>query len=380
MCAGSLPPSSPEFKGSLCVLVLVALLAGCRSEPASLTLEPLPGPLLTYDPVPLPRAVVKDAKDRPLEPQPEVTFSVEPESLLLVNNGQLYPQVSGAGLLTATVKDSPVSASMAVQVSLVDRVSLECLGNKSCAYLEGEAIELKAALISGDRPLEGVELEAKWTSADSAVARVLGAGKLHALSPGQTEVKVELAGRLKGTQLIRVVKPARLHIDCGEEEYCSVIQSEQKRLTAKVLAEGDIHLPQVPVTWSSSAPEVLAVRGLDGTIEGLREGSAFLTASAGGVESQLRVVVKLPPPRVIMAASSPSGDKGSGAPGEAYNYYITVGNKRVASVDITCNTAMSIVDRCINRQLGLGRRTAADKPVTNQELLAAAVGCGCRSL
>lgn len=279
-------------------LALVAVLgSGCKAKPAALELAPVPQAIHSFESLPLPAVVVKDAKGEALEEPPEVVFSSEPAGFLVVSDGKFHPQRSGTGLLVAHVKDTEISASTAVDVRLLEKVELECPNNPECAFQPGSPVELQARLLSGGKHL--TTIPATWTSSDAAVMKVDGPEKVRAVALGEAEVQVASVNNLKASKRIRVVKPTHIVVTCGNSPECTVEAGQRLKLTATFFAD-TVPLPVKQVFWTSPSPELLTV-DQQGQAEALQEGTVTVGVSGAGIQGEAKVAVRLPAARVIVS-------------------------------------------------------------------------------
>jgi hypothetical protein len=348
----------------LLMMLAFPLCVGCEQKAASITVEPVPGPILSIDPLPLPSVVVLDEKGQPLEKQPELVFSTLPPGVMQVSNGQLLPLSNGSSLLMVQVKDQELSASVAVEISLLQSIELKCAGNPACAYLPGEEIQLNARMLSAGTALQGVT--AAWKSSDEGVVRVLGPGKLRTVAPGTAQVRVEGPNQISATQAVHVVQPTRISVSCIDNPGCTVPAYDSLRLKAEVF--GDEHpLPQVAVQWSSSDIEVARVDSA-GKVEALKEGSVVMTASGAGLRAEQPLQVGAPTIRRVIVSRA---DESPAAPQKAsalcgdmkIDVHITYqaegtipGTPFSSSITGTCSSGGGL--DCANQQLNaLGKAT-----------------------
>lgn len=135
-------------------------------------------------------------------------------------------------------------------------------------------------------PSDATEKNITWKSSDAAVVAVSGNGELSAKSAGTATVTATAGGK-SGSSTVTVIQetipvssvqvtPSQLDIFIGEE----------KTLSVKVLPD---NATDKTVTWTSSDPSVATVS--EGTVKGLKEGTATVTASSGGKKAECRVTV-----------------------------------------------------------------------------------------
>lgn len=191
-----------------------------------------------------------------------------------------------------------IAALMASCVQEV-KVSSITLDKTAITLDEGQTQTLRALV----NPADATDQSITWASDNSAVATVDQSGKVTAVKAGKANITVTSVAvpSVKATCEVTVngkegpdVPPGPgdttvESVDLSETDPVSILVGETYEVEAIVTPRD----AQVTVTWASSDPEVATVA--NGVITAVAEGTANITASAGGVTSDaLSVTVYAP--------------------------------------------------------------------------------------
>jgi uncharacterized protein YjdB len=199
-------------------------------------------------------------------------------------------QVSGPGgsaltvTATASVAPAPVARVRIQPDSLV--LAVGGTGTFSAAALDAEGNVLAGRTVT-------------WTLANPQGAPVasLGAGAtVTGVGPGTATVTATVEG-VTASATVRVlpVPVAEVRVQPGSLD---LLTGGSTDLSATALdAQGNV-LTGRPVAWSSSDPRVAAVGGT-GTVTGLAEGTASITATVEGITASATARVRVPPPAAV---------------------------------------------------------------------------------
>jgi alpha-tubulin suppressor-like RCC1 family protein/uncharacterized protein YjdB len=165
----------------------------------------------------------------------------------------------------------------------------------------GKTAQLKAILSdSAGHPLTR---NVQWSVSDTTMARVSASGLVTGLAPGTVNVTATSEGR-EGLGTVKVtatvVPVARLEIEPGQ---ASVPLGDSVTLVAAPKDAGGNTLSGRDVTWSSGDAKIAAISA-DGTVTGMREGTASILATVEGKRATARISVT--PARVAQVSVSPS--------------------------------------------------------------------------
>ncbi len=173
------------------------------------------------------------------------------------------------------------------------------LSPQALSLEEGGSARLQAVVT----PSDATDAALSWSSSDPRVAAVDSSGTVTALREGTAEVTASAGGK-KAVCTVTVrkkvvpVEAVRLDRDALE-----LTEGETADLSAEVLPE---EATDQKVFWLSSNPRVAAVDS-SGTVTALREGTAEVTASAGGKKAVCTVAVRkkvIPVETVTISADS----------------------------------------------------------------------------
>lgn len=142
-----------------------------------------------------------------------------------------------------------------------------------------------------------------WTSTATGTATVSTSGGLAmGVAAGVATIRAETGGVTGSAQLtVTAPGPASVTIDTDSTDV-AVGQNVQLGATVR---DGDGMIISAEVSWSSSNVSVASVDD-SGLVTGEAEGSAEITASAGGVDSDPTIIVVIPPGNVTVTSITPS--------------------------------------------------------------------------
>ena len=191
---------------------LVALLVGCGgSQPASIKLEGEPSVAVhAMDPQAVEAATVLDAAGAALATQPEVVWTVTPDTVAKLDGTNVVPVANGEATVKASVGD--ISAEYKFVVALPDKLAINGY-NAGDAWPMGEAKQLTAQVFAGETAIEGQT--ATWTSDNAAVATVDEMGKVTAVAEGTANVSAAWSN-LTTTVALTVGPAAPATADAGK--------------------------------------------------------------------------------------------------------------------------------------------------------------------
>ena len=155
--------------------------------------------------------------------------------------------------------------------------------NKSELTLEPGVSETLTATVA---PSNATDKTVTWSTSNSGVATVEN-GKVTAVKEGDATIKATAGGK-EATCKVTVKKPevAVVSVSLSKTELFLEI-GEEETLSATVLPED---ATDKTVTWSTSNAEVATVEG--GKVTAIKEGTAVITALAGGKSAYCTVAVK----------------------------------------------------------------------------------------
>ena len=270
-----------------------------------------------------------------------VLWESSDEAVAAVEDGVITAKTPGGTRITA--RADGCSAECAVLVKPAgERVTLSA---DALALTAGETAVLDAAA--------DPEGDVAWLSSDETVAEVSD-GTVTAKKPGAAIIRASVGGKTASCTV--TVKAARVPVSSVTLDRSTLELSVDgtARLTAAVRPE---NADDRTVVWQSSREDVATVSG--GIVRGVAEGSALISATAGGAKAECSVTVSqaLVWCSVVNRLSHVTTDQTAVvvAKGRAYKaaltaesgYTLTEVNVKMGSEDIT-ETAWNAEEGCVN--------------------------------
>lgn len=316
---------------------ITARADGCSAECAVLVKPTVERVSLSEDALTL-TAGETAALDAAADPEGDVAWLSSDETVAEVSDGTVTAKKPGAAAILAA--SGGKYACCAVRVREAEApVETVTLSQTALTLKPGET----AALTATVRPA-GADQTVVWYSADPETARAAGAAIIRASVGGKTAsctVTVK-AARVPVSSVILDRSTLELSVD------------GTARLTATVRPE---NADDRTVVWQSSREDVATVSG--GIVRGVAEGSALISATAGGAKAECSVTVSqaLVWCSVVNRLSHVTTDQTAVvvAKGRAYKaaltaesgYTLTEVNVKMGSEDIT-KTAWNAEEGCVN--------------------------------
>lgn len=206
-------------------------------------------------------------------------------------DGKVTAIASGTATITATTTDGQLTASCTVTVFVpeipVVHVSSIALDRTSLNLAVGEYATLKATVL----PENAEDRSFNWKSSNQSIARIDADGRVSALSAGTVTITATTTdGGLTAACEVTVYTP---YIDVTSvtlNKYSlNFIEGESETLTATVMP---VNATDKSIVWSSSNTMVATVD--NGLVTAVKEGSATITAAAGGKTANCTVTVSAP--------------------------------------------------------------------------------------
>lgn len=263
----------------------VLMLAACR--PKATSLEANPRRLVIYGTEQSKEISVRalDAKGASITEMPPLKWtSSDPDVVAVSTAGHVVPKRPGKA--TVTVASANLSATVAVEV--VDLSSIEIA--PALLRLVGPAGTTAKFVVSGRNaakkpaPVPAVA----WILSNPKVASIARDGTVSSIGPGKTLVTAKVGDLVAEAELqidVRTVSRVELR-----PETAILHVGESQRLSVTAYDENGLPIADAGAQLSASAPDVVRVLG-DGTITGLKAGSAIVTASIGERRAQATVLV-----------------------------------------------------------------------------------------
>jgi hypothetical protein len=356
------------WQSRVVMVVLAGLAAGGCARPKTLEFAPLP-PIVSRTPLTITGIVVKDDKGNVLDPPPTLEVSSAPADGFFIDGLALTPKKSGTFQLTVKVKDSAVSASRSVEVTLVDRVDVGCVDSKDCVVGTGKTLQLQVTAMSSGTPVAGVT--PKVDVPDVSVLKPTGPLQFLAGIPGKVTVQVT-AGDVAVSREITVVDlPERVTLRCpkGSEAHdatpdkprCTIMQGKSIQLERDVIKDGKPFKAATTLEWTSADGRVASV-DQGGLVEARAMGLTRVSLKVNGVEGSLEIGVVGDPEVSVRMGATCSGSNPHKVP-----MALAGGGARARTVVFRCETRGGVA--CLKRTL--------QGPVSPEDMASAEETCCC---
>lgn len=206
-------------------------------------------------------------------------------------DGKVTAIASGTATITATTTDGQLTASCTVTVFVpeipVVHVSSIALDRTSLNLAVGEYATLKATVL----PENAEDKSFTWRTSNQSIARIDADGRVSALSAGTVTITATTTdGGLTAACEVTVYTPYIEVTSVTLNKYSlNFIEGESETLTATVMP---VNATDKSIVWSSSNTMVATVD--NGLVTAVKEGSATITAAAGGKTANCTVTVSAP--------------------------------------------------------------------------------------
>jgi eukaryotic-like serine/threonine-protein kinase len=211
--------------------------------------------------------------------------SSDPDTLRVQPGGEVVAVRPGSATIIGRKGGS--SAAAAFQVTRVEAAEVRIMPQLQALGV-GEEVPLQTAVT--DRL--GVMLRERvvsWHSDNVQVAVVSGDGVVRGVAPGRVRIHAASGAGMAALELrITPANVTGVRIDPG-----SVVLQSGESLVLRAEVQGGRGGPMrgIPIEWQSSDPAIAAI-DQDGTVRGMRFGTARIAATAGGRRATVAVEVK----------------------------------------------------------------------------------------
>ena len=245
-------------------------------------------------------ATAVDANGAVLPNVPVAWSSSNPGVATIDASGVLTAVAVGSTQVTATAGTSRAATAT---VRVINRVATIVMSPDPASVVAARSLQLVAVPKAADGSDAGdlTDRNISWSVANATPSRatVSGTGLVTGLYPGNANVTVSIDGVTKTLRV--VVTAASLRIDSPTS---FTAPGTQVQLTAVVLDANGATLANVPVTWSSSNPNVATVDP-NGVLTATAEGFVTITASGGGVSGTTTMHVAFVTSQRVTSGPSP---------------------------------------------------------------------------
>ena len=269
----------------LAAAAAVVLLAACRPKVRSIEANP---PRLTIYGTGQSKEIsvrAVDARGASVAEMPPLKWSSSDEKIVTVSpGGHVAPKHPGRA--TVTVSAGALSASVSVEVVDLARIELA----PALLRLVGPAGTTARLEVTGKNAANKPATlpPVAWISSDPKVATVRRDGTVESHAAGKTVVTARVGDLVAESEVqtdLRSVSRIDLH------PLTAILRvGESQKLSVTAYDENGLPIPDAGAQLSATAPDVVRVLG-DGTITGLKAGTAVVTASIGDKRAQATVLV-----------------------------------------------------------------------------------------
>lgn len=171
--------------------------------------------------------------------------------------------------------EPPVATTVNVSPTSVDLASF------------GATLQLTAAVVDqNSQPMAGAAVS--WATDDNSVATVTAGGLVTAVQNGSATVTAT-SGSASGTASVTVAqRPSRIDVSPAAATFVAI--GDSVRMTAAPFDANDNPVEDATITWSS-ADDAVATVDSDGLVTAAGNGTADITAEAGGASGAAAVTV-----------------------------------------------------------------------------------------
>lgn len=211
-----------------------------------------------------------------------VTWSTSDADVAIAVKGVVVGLSPGTATITAKVGDKEATCVVTVEKKKRPVTSI-LLSQATATVTEGDTLWLKAIV----NPADADDPSVTWSTSDADIA-IVEEGAVITLSPGKVTITATAGD--KTAQCVVIVEERFIPVEDIVLNFteATIEVGEKLSLTATVLPE---NATKKTIIWRSSDSKVARVRA--GTVTGVAEGTAVITATSGDVEVGCVVTVTL---------------------------------------------------------------------------------------
>lgn len=281
----------------------IATLSVVAVPVASVAVAPTSGSIVTGGTMSL-TAITYDASGNALSNRAVVWASSAPQVATVDNAGKVTAVASGTATITATSEGKVGSAQITVTPPAPTPVASVVVTPGSKSLSIGGTVTLAATTLDASgKTLTGRAVT--WATSNASIATVTTSGVVTAIGAGTATITATSGGQ-SGTATITVTAPspdatpspppagAKL-TSLVVTPANAVMQSGQTLdFSATPLDQYGHVMSNISVSWSSSTPKVASVHTLNATtgrVSAIKSGYVTITATAGGVSTDVPIAV-----------------------------------------------------------------------------------------
>jgi len=217
----------------------------------------------------------------------QVTWQSSDTTIATVNSsGMLTSLKAGTVAITATMSSITGNANVTVTSAVLTAINV---GTPSPSLASGGTEQLTATGIYSDNSTQSITTQVSWSSSDSTVAGVNGAGLLTAFKAGSVTVMASMSG-VSGSGTVVVNAPTLASITISPLVF-TIASGQSKQLSAVgVYSDGTSHDVTSQVTWNALNASYATVSS-SGLVTGVSAGSSTITAAIGSTTGSATATV-----------------------------------------------------------------------------------------
>ena len=214
-----------------------------------------------------------------------VIWSSDDRDIAMVDATGLVKAIDeGVAIITASIGKLTATCKLTVALEIIEVTSVEITPEGPITITEGEELQLTATIA----PENATNKEVTWSSSDKTIATVSETGLVTAIAAGEATITA-LAGDITA-ECVVIVERAEVavsEVQITPAGPLTIEPNEEIQLTATVLPE---NATERSVVWACDDAEVLSISE-NGLVKALTEGTAMVTATAGGIVAECEITV-----------------------------------------------------------------------------------------
>lgn len=224
--------------------------------------------------------------------------SSAPSVALVDNNGLVTALAAGTAVVRATVAGQADSAFITVSPQAIGTVTFDSVSSAAMFVNDRRTLSVTVRNPAG-AVLTGRTIV--WTSSNSTVATVSATGVVTAVGAGTTTIAAETGGRTAEATVTVIDRAASVSLTPSAVR---VPRGRTDVLTAIIRNAAGVALTdRRAITWTTSSPTIATVNS-DGTVTGVANGTASITATVEGISGVAAITVVDPVATVLITPPS----------------------------------------------------------------------------
>ena len=233
-------------------------------------------------------ATVRDEEGH-VVPDADVTWATRHTQVVTLDQDGLVTAVGNGRATITAAAGGNVATALVYVIQMASSVDVSPAADTLTAL--GDTVRLAAAAVDANgNAVPGASFT--WSSGDGAVVTVNADGLVTAVGNGSADVTATSDGAAGSASLVVAQRAAAVSLSPA---MATLAPGDTVRLTATATDANGHALAAAAFTWASSDAGVASVDNT-GLVEALADGTATITAGAGGVEGTAQITVESPQP------------------------------------------------------------------------------------